>query len=70
MHELEHAGARPDLPQPVAVLEDQPELGLLGQALADQLPVAVLEDVQRNALARKQDELERKQADLGHAAKP
>ena len=37
VHELDHAGARPDLPQPVGVLEDQAELGPVGEALADQL---------------------------------
>ena len=58
---------RADLAEPVVVLEDQPELALVGQALADQLLVAILEDVQRDALVREQHELEREKADFRHA---
>ena len=41
---------RADHPQAVPVLEDEPELAAVGQALADQVLVAVLEDVERDAL--------------------
>ena len=39
---------------PVLVLEEEPELAPVGDALADQLLVARLEDVQRDALGREQ----------------
>ena len=59
-------GERPDLANPVLIGEDEPELAVARQALPDQLLVAILEDVQRHALGREQDELERKESDLGH----
>ena len=64
---LDHPGQRPDLGEPVAGLENQPELAAAVEALGDQLLVAVLEDMKRNTLAREQDELERKETDFGHA---
>src|SRR5205814_1692777 len=63
---LEHGGQRPDVAQPVLGLEDQAELERARDAVGDQLLVAVLEDVQRHALAREEDQLEREQADLRH----
>jgi hypothetical protein len=38
-------------------------------ALADQLLVALLEDVQRQPLGRKKDETEREQSELVHLAR-
>ena len=61
---LVHARSRAELTHPVLVREDEPELALLGDALADQLPVARLEDVERNALGRQEDDAEREEAEL------
>ena len=58
---------RPDLAQPVVVGVDDAERHALLEALADQLAVARLEDVQRHLLGGEQHEAERKQADLFHA---
>ena len=66
---LEHLGDRrpgADVAQPVVVGEDEPELALLVEALADQLAVARLEDVQRHQLGREQDDPEREEPDLAH----
>ena len=46
-----------------------PNSRAVGDALADQLLVARLEDVQRHALGRQQDEPQREQTDLRHAAR-
>ncbi len=58
--------ARSDLAQAAIVRQNEPELAVARQALADQLLVARLEDVQRHALRRKEHELEREEADLRH----
>src|SRR5262249_5601356 len=66
---LQHLGdtrARPDLFDTLLVLEDEPELALELEALADQLPVARLEDVERYALRRDEHDPEREEADLLH----
>ena len=66
---VEHLGdgrERADLAQAVVVGEDEPELTLLGEAFADQLLVAVLEDVQRDLLGREQHDPEREEAELAH----
>ena len=63
-HPLEHLGdlARAaDRPQPVVGEPDDPELRLLLQAARDHRLVALLEDVQRDQLARQGDEPEREQ---------
>ena len=46
--------------------EDQAELALVVEALADELAVARLEDVQGDALSRQKNDSEREQPDLGH----
>ena len=66
VHELEDTRARSDLPEPVGVFEHDAELRGARKALADQLSVAVLEDVERHALGGEEDELEREQSDFGH----
>ena len=58
---------RPDLAQAVVVGVDDAERHALLEALADQLAVARLEDVERHLLGGEQHEPERKQADLVHA---
>ena len=63
---LGDGGERADLAQAVVVGVDQPELALLVEALADQLLVAVLEDVQRDLLGREQHDPEREEAELAH----
>ena len=63
------ARARPDLAHAVLVRVHQPELLVGLEALADQLAVARLEDVQRHPLGRKQDDAEREEADLRHRPK-
>src|ERR687898_1210298 len=64
---LGHRRARPDLAQTGLAGEDEAELALLREALADQLLIAVLEDVQRNLLRRQQDDPQREEAELAHA---
>ena len=57
---FEHVGdrrERADLTQPPLVREHEPELAVVGEALGDQLLVPVLEDMQRHALRRQEDEL-------------
>ena len=61
-----HARERSDLAHALLVGVDEPELDLFLEALADQLAVARLEDVERHALGREQDDAERKEADLVH----
>ena len=66
---LEHLGdarERADLAHALLVGIDQPELAVVLEALADQLPVPRLEDVERHALGRQQDDAEREEADLLH----
>ncbi len=62
-----HRRKRSHLAQAVVVGVHEPELALLLQALADQLLVPVLEDVERDLLGRKQDDSEREEPDFGHA---
>ena len=70
---LEHAGdprARPDLVHgAVAGREHEPELPVRVEALLHELPVARLEDVQRDPLGREQDDRQREQAELSHAGR-
>ena len=55
---------RADLAQPVLVGVDQSELALVREALADQLLVAVLEDVERDLLGRQEHDPEREESEL------
>ena len=55
-----------DLAHPLVVLEHEAEVVAEVQALADQLAVARLEDVQGSLLARNEHEVEREEADLVH----
>jgi len=69
-HSSEHLGnpcACADVANSLVVGEDEPELVTRVEALADELLVSLLEDVQRDALCREQHERQRKQAELGHA---
>ena len=68
----EHLGdprSRPDVADAVAVRVDEPELGVLLEALLDELLVALLEDVERESLGRQEHDAERKQAELVHVAR-
>jgi hypothetical protein len=60
---------RADLAHALLVGVDEPELLVGIEALADQLLVARLEDVERDALGREQDDAEREEADLRHRPK-
>ena len=62
--------AGPDLAEPFLVGEHQPDLLREGEAFADQLLVAVLEDVQRDLLGREQHGPEREEAEFRHGARP
>src|SRR5207253_2266353 len=65
---LVHARTCPEVAYAVLICEDEAELALLVEALADQLAVARLEDVQRHALRRQEDDPEREEAELLHGA--
>ena len=68
LQHLGDGGAGADLGEARVAREQQAELAALAHALADQLLVALLEDVERDALGRQQHELEWEEADLlGHA---
>ena len=64
LEDLCDASERPDLTDAVLVRVEHPELVVGFDALADQLLVARLEDVQRHAFGRKQHDAEREEADL------
>ena len=64
LEHLGHARARADLAHAVLVRVHEPELALQLEALADQLLVPVLEDVERHELGRQQNDAEREEADL------
>ena len=67
VHALDHLGdlARAaDLAQPVVGEPQDPELALVAQALVHHRLVALLEDVQRDQLARQRDEPQREQRKL------
>ena len=66
LQHLHDGRAGTDLAPSLAVLEHEPELVALGEALADQLLVAGLEDMERHALGRQEHERQWKQADLRH----
>ncbi len=66
LEHLDNACARADLTETVVIREDEPELLVVGEALADQLLVARLEDVQGRLLPREEDEVQREQAELTH----
>jgi len=55
------------VPQTVLVGEDEAELVARLQALADQLAIPGLEDVERALLSRKEHQFEREETDLVHA---
>ncbi len=59
----------PHVADSVVVGVHEPELALVLDALADQLLVALLEDVQREPLGRQKDETEREQSELVHPAR-
>ena len=63
---LDDVRARADVPEPVVVRVDEAELGLLIEALVDELLVAILEDVERKLLGREQDDAEREESELVH----
>ena len=67
VRDLFHLRERADVAATGVVLEHEAEGLSVGDALADQLLVARLEDVQRHALRRGEHEREREQADLRHA---
>ena len=64
-HPLDYAGT-PHLPQAVVRQPHDPELLLLLQALVHHRLVALLEDVQRNELAGKRHDRERKQREVAN----
>ena len=61
---VDHGGARPDAAHPVVVLEDEAELPIVVEAVADQILVARLEDVQRHPFGRDEHDPERKHTEL------
>ena len=63
---LDDRAADADVAHALVVLEHEAELVPEVEALADQLAVARLEDVQRRLLARHEHEVEREEADLVH----
>ena len=68
LQHLDDGGARADVVDVAALLDEHdPELLAALEALADELSIARLEDVQRHPLGRHQHELEREEADSGHA---
>jgi histidinol-phosphate aminotransferase len=67
LYDLYDRSPCPDRPEALVVGQDEPELHAVFEALADQLLVALLEDVKRPLLPRKQHEVEREQADLVHS---
>src|SRR5262245_60640972 len=70
LQHLDDRGSRPDVVHVAARLgEDDAELLLTLETLADELLVARLEDVQRHPLGRHQHELEREEPDHGHASR-
>jgi len=62
-------GARPGLADAGLVRVDEPELEVLLDALADQLAVTRLENVQGNLLRRQEHDPEREEPDLRHRPK-
>src|SRR5581483_5908535 len=66
LEHLRHARPRPRLAHAGLVRVDDAELAVELQALADQLLVALLEDVERRHLGRQEDDPEREEADLIH----
>ena len=64
------ARTRPDLVhRAVAGGEHEPELAVRLEALADQLAVARLEDVERDPLGGDEDDRQREKAELGHTCR-
>ena len=69
LQHLEHRRPRPDLmDRTVAGGEHEAEVGLVLDALLDQLAVARLEDVQRNPLRGNEHDRQREEAKLRHAS--
>ena len=69
LDDLDNGAADSDVAHALLVFEHEPELVAVVEALADQLTVARLEDVQRRLLAGHEHEVERKEADLVHEPK-
>jgi stress-induced morphogen len=67
MQDVGHRGPRPHRPEPVVVGQDEPEVAAGVEALGDQLLVARLEDVKRDALRGEQYDAEREEPELRHA---
>ena len=63
---LDDSRTRSHVADPLVVGVDEPELRLGLEALADQLLVALLEDVKRQLLGRQEDDAEREQSELVH----
>ncbi len=63
---VDDAGARPHVAYPLVVRVDEPELRVALETLADQVLVALLEDMKRQLLGRQEDDTERKQSELVH----
>ena len=65
--EVDHVSERADVPNAVLLVgEHQTERLVALEALADQLAIAKLEDVQRDLLRREQRNPEREEPDLRH----
>ena len=62
-----HPRPRPDVTQPVVIGVDEPELAVRFEALADELLVALLEDVEGELLGRQKDDAEWKETELVHS---
>jgi hypothetical protein len=69
LEHLDDPGASAHLADALVVGEHEAELLVLGEAFADELLVARLEDVQRRLLAREQHEVQREEAQLAHCWK-
>jgi hypothetical protein len=70
LEHLDDACAGSDLPHAVLVGEDEAEFDVLVEALADELLVAGLEDVQGRLLAWEEDGVEGEQPELVHGGDP
>ena len=64
--DVRDAGPCPDVAEAAVVREDEAEVLLVVEAVVDELEVPRLEDVERDALGREQDDRQREQAELGH----
>ena len=69
VHDLPHLGQRADVAAAGVVLQQEAEGLCVGDALADELLVPGLEDVERHALGRREHERQREEADLRHGGR-